>query len=453
MAKETKQEATPQRGRFREFRAPTLQETARKVVVDENEVNGVRNGVIHDVLVLGNDARGMGVYPKHVQEAAVAKYDGKPTYVNHTKDGSNPDYLKKLGVHRNPRMTPDGIRTDFHFNANHAAASQLIWDATNAPKTLGFSHDADCTWHWDNGKRVVDSVDSVYGVDLVSKGGTVRGLFEDEVIEGDEATQAFAVSGLSAIDNARSIVLDSETPVEKRRERLIEAVVTLHGELLEGEIADEIKQDETRRKLRKINDTANDMICRAMWDDEFPTVEKKKERILSVLSDWESELNALSGTNLKEEEVVMAIDWKEVSVEGLTKERPDLVATLTKTDEKSRLTEEVTTLKASIETKDKELAVLKASETKRLKEERLVAALKQHNFPVADEVACSLRFKEQCLSAEETEWEAIITDRMAVIGKGRVQESASATPFAELKPPTQQQSAANPAFNHLFGGK
>lgn len=445
-----KEEALAQHGRFREYRAATLQDSARRVEIDEKG----ENGVIHDVLILGTDSRGMGVYSPNVQQAAVALYDGAPTYVNHTKDGSNPDYLKKLGVHRNPRATPEGIRTDFHFNAKHSAASQLIWDARNAPNTLGFSHDADCTFHRESGKRIVDSIDKVYGVDLVSRAGTTRGLFEDEeVIEGDEAMQSLAVSSLSAMDNARAILFAEDTDTDAKRERLIEALVQWQGDLREGEISDEILDQENRRKLRKINDTANDMLCRAMWDDEqYPTIASKKARCLAVLADWETELHALAGTAMQEEST-MGTDYKDITVEELTKQRPDLVAVLQGTDEKSRLTEEVASLKAAATAKDAELATLKEEKAKRLREEEIAAELKAASFPTGDEVAYSLRFREQLAAAPDKAARAVlIEDRMALV-KTRLQEQQTTTPspMAELRPQQAGETRANKSYDYLFG--
>lgn len=428
----------PTRGRLREYSAPSVQQAPRRVEVDESG----ENGVIYDVLIVGNESRGMGVYPPEVQAAALAKYDGAPTYVNHTKDGSNPDYLKKLGVHRSPRMSPEGTRTNFHFNAKHPAASQLIWDAKNAPNTLGFSHDADCTWHWgDNRKRVVDSIDKVYAVDLVSKAGTVNGLFEDEqeAIAGDPTLAGIADGTLSAMDNMRSILFAPDQTPEQRRERLIEAAVQLHAELLEGEIADEIRADEKRRQLRRINETASDLVNRAMWNDEaWPTIGHKKARCLEVLADWEKEINALSsagGAQLQEEETTMGVELKDLTAEQLTKDRPDLVSIIKGTDEHSKMQEELKTLKAASEAKDEELKTLRAERAARLREQEVAAELKAANFPVSDEKAFSSTFKEQLLAAPTKEARsAMISDRLALIGSRMQEQAGTPSPLADLNP-------------------
>jgi len=443
VAKTQEEPVSPlQHERFREYAA--TQTTPYEV--DET------GGIIKNVLVLGMQSRGTGVYTHRVMEEALPQYADKPTFINHTRDGSHPRYESKLGVHRNPRMSPEGIRTDFHFNPAHACASQLIWDAKNDPKNVGFSHDADCSYRIENGKRIVHAIEKVYSIDLVTKPGTTGGMWEEEEIAPEN--KALAVSTLAGLDHIRTVLYSEDVAPADRRDRLIEAAVELHGELLEGEIADEIKQDATHRKLRKINETAQDFICRAMWDDAlYRTLADKKTRILAVLADWETELQALSGATgsatLQEEEP-MGVDYKEVDLGELTKQRPDLVAKIAGTDETSRLKEEATTLKATVDTQAKELAKLRAKETARLKESEIAAELKAAGFPVDDAVVFSKRFQEQLAAApDKTAREELMADRME-LAKGRLQEAAAVipTPMAELRPLTQGQASGG--FDHRY---
>lgn len=414
-------------------------------------------GIIKDVLVLGTASRGMGVYPAPVMQAAVQKYEGMPTFVNHTRDGSHPSYDNKLGVHRNPHMSPEGIRTDFHFNPEHRCASQLVWDAENDPRNVGFSHDADCAYEVQNGKRVVRSIDKVYSIDLVTRPGTTGGLFEEEEqFDGDPKLKALAVSTLAAMDNTRTILFAPDEDLADKRSRLLEAAIAMQSELREGEIADEIRQTEQRRLMRKINETANDFICSAMWDDNL-SLAGKKERILAVLADWEKEISALSataaGTTFKEDEAMAGIELKDLTVDQLTKERPDLVAVLKGTDEKSRLIEEAKTLTEQVKAKDAELATFRAKESERVRRDEIAAELTAANFPVADALVNSAKFQEQLLLAPDKAARAeIISDRLS-LAKGRMQEQAAMVPpMADLRPAAPASTTANPQFNSLFGG-
>ena len=149
----------------------------------------------------------------------------------------------------------------------------------------------------------------------------------------------------------------------------------------------------------------------------------------------------------------MAIDWKEVTEADLRAMRPDLIAVLTGTDEHTRLTEEVTALKATVTAKDAELATLQAAQAKRLQEETIVAELAAAKFPTTDAAVYSATFKEELFSAHDaTKRAALIADRMA-LASGRVQESAFPAPLADLgmkKTDTTHHDSGNAS---LFGVK
>jgi hypothetical protein len=295
------------------------------------------------------------------------------------------------------RVSPEGIRSDFHFNPKHRCASQLIWDAKNDPKNVGFSHDADCTFTKQNGKRVVTSIDKVYSVDLVSRAGTTGGLFEEEaqIIENDPALKLLAENGLAAMDNLRSMIFTANDPIESKRQRMIEAVDA--------------------------------------WREELSN---------------DPNASADAGSKSLKEESVMSIEYKDLTVDALTKERPDLVAVLTKQDDKSRLTEEVNTLKTTLTAKETELNTLKVEKDQRLKEAAIVEELKAVNFPVADTVAFSAKFKEQLAAAPDKAARTdLIRDRMELC-KGRTQEQAlPPSPFMEMR-----MNETAPQVDHSYDG-
>ena len=137
-------------------------------------------GVLFDVLILGHHSRNRADYSQSVMQEAVGKYDGVPVYIGHTRDDSNPEYDRKLGVIRNPRVTVEGIRADLHYPPKHRIAEQLAWDAVHAPHSCGFSHDADCEWAMRDGRKIVSRISRVYSVDLVTRPGSTHGLFESE---------------------------------------------------------------------------------------------------------------------------------------------------------------------------------------------------------------------------------------------------------------------------------
>ena len=441
-----------QQSRLREYATPSA-----PIRVDAEK------GILYDVLFLGHNSRNRADYSREVMEEALPLYEGAQSYVSHTRDGSNPDFDRSFGVPRNCHVAADGIRGDYHFPPSHRLAEQFVWAAQNNPRACGFSHDADCSWTVKNGRKVVHKIDRVYSIDVVTKPGTTSGLFEDEEII-DDAHRQFAEQSMAAMDMARSIIIDRTLAPEDRRTRLLESLNEWHGSLLEGEIGDEMAKDAPRHAMRRMRDIASNHIDESMWSDQkYPTHKDKRDRQVAVLADWSKELKALDCSGqatcpacnhaLEEESTAMAIDWKEVTEADLKANRPDLIAVLTGTDEHTRLTEEVTALKATVTAKDAELATLQAAQAKRLQEETIVAELAAAKFPTTDAAVYSATFKEELFAAPDaTKRAALIADRMA-LASGRVQESTFPAPLADLGAKKTDTTHHNSGNASLFGVK
>lgn len=362
------------------------------------------NHVLKNVHVLGRTSRNRADYTDEALDAGVNQYEEAQCFVGHSLDGSNPTYDRSLGVHRNVHRSTDGLRGDFHYNPHHRLAEQLVYDAKNNPRACAFSHDADCTYTVRNGRKLVTSVDRVYSVDLVTRGGTTRGLSEEEeIVANDPKVANLAETCLPAIDNVRSIIFAAEgTPEEK------------HGRIAEA--------------LRE-------------WQC---TLEKEHVTASSAPA---------AGSTLKEEEITtMGVEYKDLTVEALTKECPDLVARIKGTDEVSRLTEEAKAMKATNEAQKKELDGLKAKAAATEKADRLTEALKTAEFPVGNDVAFSPLWKGEMLAADEKTWPDKIADRKAIVGIARVQEEVLPSPLADLRPaPAESPLTNDPKAKRFFG--
>ena len=407
-------------------------------------------GILYDVLFLGHSSRNKADYSREVMQEALTQYDGALSYAGHTRDGSNPDPEKAFGVPRNCRVAEDGIRGEYHFPPKHRLAEDLVWRAQNAPRSVGFSHDAECDYTIQNGRRCVSKICRVFSVDYVTRPATTKGLFEDENTDeiAEPALRSLAETTLAGFDNARTALFADGLDMHARRQRMIEAIDELRGQLIEGEIGDQMKEDEPIHKMRRMRDIASSSIDNAMWDhSKYPTHANKKDRHLAVLSDWTKELKSLDcGGNIKEEEIM---DLKALTVEELRTARPDLVSVLTGTDEHSRLTEEVKNLKDQAAAKDAELATLKASESKRLREEEIIADLKAVNFPTTDPKLFSTKFQEQLRAApDKAARDALIADRLEL--RGHIQEAAIPAPLTSFGSTTAPATKADPSYDHLF---
>ena len=183
----------------------TIQEYASsaglKLVVDRE-----RN-VIPGVKILGLESRNTRTYSADCAAKATPLYENAAVYVDHQKKGEARSYRDRIGHLLNPVAKPDGIYGDFQFNPKHALAEQLIWDAEHAPSHVGFSHDCEGRVSRRDGKQIVEEILSVASVDLVAKPATTAGLFESEELPDDPDQRELAEHGLSAISDARQILL------------------------------------------------------------------------------------------------------------------------------------------------------------------------------------------------------------------------------------------------------
>jgi hypothetical protein len=144
------------------------------------------NGVIRGVKFLGeqsaNPPPNHNYYPRSTRERAVRLLEGSRINVNHPQGKADPlarPYEHGLGVARNVKETGTGLHGDFHFNPKHPLASQILWDAQNAPQRLGFSINAFADSIRNDGQRkIIEGISEVYSIDLVSRPATTRGLFE-----------------------------------------------------------------------------------------------------------------------------------------------------------------------------------------------------------------------------------------------------------------------------------
>jgi hypothetical protein len=194
------------------------------------------DGVIVGCKILGTQSKNPSprnfLYPESTREAAAGLYEGVVCNVDHHETGSHISYRDRIGAFKNVECRQDGLYGDFHFNPKHALAEQLCWDAENAPHNLGFSHVADGKINRSNPNApVVEQIKAVESVDLVANPATTRGLFESEEIP--EGQQELCVHGLSAISDARAILLSQE-PIETKESRLLEVLATWRAELAGG---------------------------------------------------------------------------------------------------------------------------------------------------------------------------------------------------------------------------
>lgn len=153
------------------------------------EVDRAR-GVIFGVKVIGRfsknshgvrEAENGTEYSEACLREAVKLYEGVNVLTDHAAGRGPRSVRDALGVLRNVRAAPDGLRADLHFNRKHPIAEQLCEDVESGLGQYGLSHDATSGRDRIDTKAkrlVVEAIASVRSVDLVLNPATNRNLWE-----------------------------------------------------------------------------------------------------------------------------------------------------------------------------------------------------------------------------------------------------------------------------------
>ena len=164
-------------------------------------------GIIRDVKILGLESRNRRHYPESTLRAAIPLYENAKVNVNHPENHPSEQrkYQDRFGMIRNVRLKEgEGLFGDFYFNPKHPLAEQLLWDAENSPENVGFSHNVEAVVGTENGRAVVEKIETVRSVDLVADPATTVGLFEQTEFESTRIRE-------ETPDSQVDIALDSES--------------------------------------------------------------------------------------------------------------------------------------------------------------------------------------------------------------------------------------------------
>ena len=143
-------------------------------------------GVIRGVKFLGVESRNPpphnNSYPIEMRRASEKLLEGAQIYVNHPprdQGEKTRDYQEKMGVARNIHESGEGLVGDWHFPPKHALADTVLWDAANNQAGLSFSINATAgKIRFDGGRKIVESLEALHSIDLVTRGATTTSLFE-----------------------------------------------------------------------------------------------------------------------------------------------------------------------------------------------------------------------------------------------------------------------------------
>jgi hypothetical protein len=138
-------------------------------------------GVIRDVLVLGLKSRNGRDYSPQALKKAAALYESKVVNVGHpprSEPGKERTFDERFGWLDNIRESSDGLRGDLNYLKSDPRAEKFCEAAERNPSMFGLSHNAEGRTVRHGDKLLVEEIEQVRSVDIVSDPATTRSLFE-----------------------------------------------------------------------------------------------------------------------------------------------------------------------------------------------------------------------------------------------------------------------------------
>lgn len=165
-------------------------------------------GVIAGVKLIGLESRNGRKYPASVLASSLSCYEGARCFIDHPdrKAGVERSVRDWAGTVRGVRVQPDGLYGDLHLLTKREDASMLLEAAESHWQNFGLSHVADCKITRENGQDVVQAIEEVFSVDIVTDPATTRGLFESKDRAMKTTVQKVIESTKGAKASARKIV-------------------------------------------------------------------------------------------------------------------------------------------------------------------------------------------------------------------------------------------------------
>lgn len=214
-------------------------------------------GVIRGVKLLGMESRNKRRYTREAMAGAVSMYEGRKVYVDHPNRNEMGDRSmdRWAGTITKATLGEGGIYGDVKLRKKSDFFEGIIEAARDFPKDVGFSHVADGESRMDRGTEIVESINEVFSVDLVTDPATTGGFFESKdkdqpqtvktAIEslpaGTVRTKLVEMVDAGFIDGALSMG-DEDKPVDplSQMSSLVKELITMLGETLK---ALAVKQD------------------------------------------------------------------------------------------------------------------------------------------------------------------------------------------------------------------
>lgn len=165
-------------------------------VVETVFIEGAKlvNGTIADVVVCGQKSRNKRRYKPEALQKAAAQYEGKAVYVNHDPKAVLRSADDRIGQLKGVYWDGERLRAkQLVILESHKMTPKVKEDLERSLGFFGLSHVVDGQYTVDkDGFQVVEQIDKVTSVDLVSDAATCKSLMEQADAEAPNADAAIA---------------------------------------------------------------------------------------------------------------------------------------------------------------------------------------------------------------------------------------------------------------------
>jgi len=159
-----------------------MKQKLQETVLSESKLTVDReSGVIRDVKILGRESKNGRTYSDRALREAAKLYEGIKVNIDH-RNRNNPNEERSfdsfIGQLESCHVVGPDVFGDLNILKSHERSEPVFEAAERFSRQFGLSHDAEGELVQSDGKWVVESIDAVFSVDIVSQPATNAGLFE-----------------------------------------------------------------------------------------------------------------------------------------------------------------------------------------------------------------------------------------------------------------------------------
>ncbi len=198
--------------------------------------------IIKNVALVGQVSRNGRRYTVEALKGGIGKYEGSKVYIDHPDDKDEKRGWRSTkdiaGRIENARFDGQKIRGD--LNLLNTYGGKLAYEiATKMPDIAGMSHNAFGKYHKEDGVEVVESIDKVVSVDVVTEPATNNGMFESEINDHEKGDNQMDYKDVTMVG------------LKEARKDLVETLHNEGKESRDNEFQEVIKENETLKKEKK----------------------------------------------------------------------------------------------------------------------------------------------------------------------------------------------------------